>query len=159
MSVLCFTTALSVGVGALNPKPDPNRTWIIRIISLLGHQVQFQFYFNSRYRDRVRSLTLLEYDETRIHRITHIIELSYNLFIFVFIALNLRYKLSISAKLVPLFGWAYQHGLSVVEQYFSLTANQPQPAYKPKKQPAEQGHSIFVDDWWGERRKDLKRND
>jgi hypothetical protein len=29
-----------------------------------------------------------------------------------------------------------------VEQYFSLTANQPQPAYKPKKQPAEQGFCI-----------------
>jgi hypothetical protein len=28
-----------------------------------------------------------------------------------------------------------------VEQCFSLTANQPQPAYKPKKQPAEQGLS------------------
>jgi hypothetical protein len=39
----------------------------------------------------------------------------------------------------PLFGWAYQHGLSDVEQCFSLTAKQPQPAYKPKKQPAEQG--------------------
>jgi hypothetical protein len=26
----------------------------------------------------------------------------------------------------------YQHGLSAVEQCFSLTANQPQPAYKPK---------------------------
>jgi hypothetical protein len=26
-----------------------------------------------------------------------------------------------------------------MEQYFSLTANQPQPVYKPKKQPAEQG--------------------
>jgi hypothetical protein len=33
---------------------------------------------------------------------------------------------------IPLFGWAYQHGLSAVEQCFSLTANQPQPAYKPK---------------------------
>jgi hypothetical protein len=32
-----------------------------------------------------------------------------------------------------MFGWAYQHGLSAVEQYFPLTANQPQPAYKPKK--------------------------
>jgi hypothetical protein len=32
--------------------------------------------------------------------------------------------------------------LSAVEQCFSLTANQPQPAYKPKKQPAEQGQSI-----------------
>jgi hypothetical protein len=41
---------------------------------------------------------------------------------------------------IPLFGWAYQHGLSAVEQCFSLTANQPQQAYKPKKQPAEQGH-------------------
>jgi hypothetical protein len=26
-----------------------------------------------------------------------------------------------------------------VEQCFSLTAKQPQPVYKPKKQPAEQG--------------------
>jgi hypothetical protein len=26
-----------------------------------------------------------------------------------------------------------------VVQYFSLTAKQPQPAYKPQKQPAEQG--------------------
>jgi hypothetical protein len=40
---------------------------------------------------------------------------------------------------------AYQHGLSAVEQYFSLTANQPQPAYKPKKkQPAEQGHGKLI---------------
>jgi hypothetical protein len=39
-----------------------------------------------------------------------------------------------------LFDWTYQHGLSTVEQYFSLTANQPQPAYKQKKQPAEQSH-------------------
>jgi hypothetical protein len=28
-----------------------------------------------------------------------------------------------------------------MEQCFSLTANQSQPAYKPKKQPAEQGLS------------------
>jgi hypothetical protein len=28
---------------------------------------------------------------------------------------------------------ADQHGLSAVEQCFSLTANQPQPAYKKKK--------------------------
>jgi hypothetical protein len=41
-----------------------------------------------------------------------------------------------------LFGWAYQHGLSAVEQCFSLTAKQPQPAYKPQKQPAEQGESL-----------------
>jgi hypothetical protein len=41
----------------------------------------------------------------------------------------------------PLFGWAYQHGLSAVERCFSLTANQPQPAYKLKKQSAEQGLS------------------
>jgi hypothetical protein len=34
--------------------------------------------------------------------------------------------------------------ISTVEQYFSLTANQPQPAYKPKKQPAEQGHYIVL---------------
>jgi hypothetical protein len=40
-----------------------------------------------------------------------------------------------------MFGWAYQYGLSAVEQCFFLTANQPQPAYKQKKiQPAEQGH-------------------
>jgi hypothetical protein len=37
---------------------------------------------------------------------------------------------------------AYQHGLSAVEQCFSLTAKQPQSAYKQKKkkkQPVEQG--------------------
>jgi hypothetical protein len=45
---------------------------------------------------------------------------------------------------IPLFGWAYQHGLSAVEQCFSLTANQPQPAYKPKKQPAEQDHVAYA---------------
>jgi hypothetical protein len=39
---------------------------------------------------------------------------------------------SLFSTTAPLFGWAYQHGLSAVEQYFSLTANQPQPAYKPK---------------------------
>jgi hypothetical protein len=33
---------------------------------------------------------------------------------------------------------AYQHGLSAVKQCFSLTAKQPQPAYKPQKQPTEQ---------------------
>jgi hypothetical protein len=38
-----------------------------------------------------------------------------------------------------LFGCSYQHGLSVVVQYFSLKTKQPQPAYKPQKQPAEQG--------------------
>jgi hypothetical protein len=31
-----------------------------------------------------------------------------------------------------MFASAYQHGLSAMEQYFSLTANQPQPAYKSK---------------------------
>jgi hypothetical protein len=31
-----------------------------------------------------------------------------------------------------------------MEQCFSLTANQPQPAYKPKKQPAEQGHYLDI---------------
>jgi hypothetical protein len=44
---------------------------------------------------------------------------------------------------IPLFGWAYQHNLSAVEQCFSLTVNQPQLAYKPKKQPAEQGQCLF----------------
>jgi hypothetical protein len=44
---------------------------------------------------------------------------------------------------MALFGWAYQHGLSAVEQYFSLIAKQPQPAYKPQKQPAEQGEYRF----------------
>jgi hypothetical protein len=29
-----------------------------------------------------------------------------------------------------------------VEQYFSLTAKQPQSAYKPQKQPAEQGECL-----------------
>jgi hypothetical protein len=41
--------------------------------------------------------------------------------------------------LFTLFGCSYQHGLSAVVQYFSLTTKQPQPAYKPQKQPAEQG--------------------
>jgi hypothetical protein len=45
------------------------------------------------------------------------------------------------SNLLPLFGWAYQHGLSAVEQCFYLTANQPQPTskQKKKKQSAEQG--------------------
>jgi hypothetical protein len=38
-----------------------------------------------------------------------------------------------------LFGRLFQHGLSAVVQWFSLTTKQPQPAYKPQKQPAEQG--------------------
>jgi hypothetical protein len=37
--------------------------------------------------------------------------------------------------------------LSAVEQCFSLTAKQPQPAYNPKKQPAEQGlNELFLQD-------------
>jgi hypothetical protein len=52
---------------------------------------------------------------------------------------RLTYYICAMKASIPLFGWAYQHDLSAVEQYFSLTANQPQPAYKPKKQPAEQG--------------------
>jgi hypothetical protein len=46
-------------------------------------------------------------------------------------------------KLITLFGWAYQHGLSAVVQCFSLTTKQPQPAYKPQKQPAEQGEWFY----------------
>jgi hypothetical protein len=38
-----------------------------------------------------------------------------------------------------LFGCSYLHGLSAVEQCFSLTTKQPQSAYKPQKQPAEHG--------------------
>jgi hypothetical protein len=49
---------------------------------------------------------------------------------------------------IPLFGWAYQHGLSAGEQCFSLTENQPQPAYKPKKQPAEQGYCWYANILW-----------
>jgi hypothetical protein len=45
---------------------------------------------------------------------------------------------------IPLFGCSYQHGLSAVEQCFSLTTKQPQPAYKPQKQPAEQGNLFLV---------------
>jgi hypothetical protein len=38
-----------------------------------------------------------------------------------------------------MFGCSYQHGLLVMVQCFSLTTKQPQPVYKPQKQPAEQG--------------------
>jgi hypothetical protein len=45
---------------------------------------------------------------------------------------------------IPLFGWAYQYGLSAVEQCFSLTANQPQPAYKQKNSlPHRANNSTF----------------
>jgi hypothetical protein len=53
---------------------------------------------------------------------------------------NILYEISVSYLLLcTLFGCSYQHGLSAVVQYFSLTTKQPQPAYKPQKQPAEQG--------------------
>jgi hypothetical protein len=53
-----------------------------------------------------------------------------------------------------LFLFGYQHGSAVV-QCFSLTTKQPQPAYKPQKQPAEQvmdmngscSLSLFFDHW------------
>jgi hypothetical protein len=49
----------------------------------------------------------------------------------------------------PLFGWAYQHGLSAVEQCFFLTANQPQPAYKPKNNlPNRAIIDCFLLPWW-----------
>jgi hypothetical protein len=41
-------------------------------------------------------------------------------------------------NIITMFGCFYQHGLSAVVQYFSLTTKQPQLAYKPQKQPAEQ---------------------
>jgi hypothetical protein len=34
--------------------------------------------------------------------------------------------------------------LSVVVQCFSLTTKQPQSAYKPQKQPAEQGEYVYL---------------
>jgi hypothetical protein len=45
----------------------------------------------------------------------------------------------IEIETFTLFGCSYQHGLSAVVQCFSLITKQPQPAYKPQKQAAEQG--------------------
>jgi hypothetical protein len=51
----------------------------------------------------------------------------------------------LATNIFPLFGWVYQHDLSAVEQCFSLTANQPQPAYKPKKTACRTGP--FIINW------------
>jgi hypothetical protein len=50
----------------------------------------------------------------------------------------------LSPGTITLFGCSYQHGLSAVIQYFSLTTKQPQPAYKPQKQHAEQGECFSL---------------
>jgi hypothetical protein len=43
--------------------------------------------------------------------------------------------LSFLGIIITLFSCPYQHGLSAVVYYFSLTAKQSQPAYKSQKQP------------------------
>jgi hypothetical protein len=46
------------------------------------------------------------------------------------------------SHICTLFGCSYQHNLSAMVQCFSLTTKQSQPAYKPQKQPAEQGDGL-----------------
>jgi hypothetical protein len=56
--------------------------------------------------------------------------------------LLLTWYLNLYSDLINADKTAYQHGLSAVEQCFSLTTKQPQPAYKPQKQPTEQGELV-----------------
>jgi hypothetical protein len=52
------------------------------------------------------------------------------------------FKRKMPGETTTLFGRLFQHGLSAVVQCFSLTTKQSQPAYKPQKQPAEQGEQF-----------------